>query len=319
MAVRRMWRRLGWVALAGLGATAWVVLGGRTDVPESASMRAQTVPAAVPPAAASQAGAAAASAITTAAATAPSAATPQSVGGDVGRDLVREIQDALAQGTPAGALTAAELIDRCLQADQKVAELFEAMGQHSFQDVLVRKMLGLFGLDERRLMDHMQREQRNCQGLDAQTRAMRPALLKQALDAGTEGAALRYLEWLVQTQGANADPAQLQTLRQAIRREADSGSMGAIYALGSDKLPLGLTPETRQAGLRAIDLIEQSWAKDDMRAGFIKPVLALRQLFGGPQADPSLTREQLQAAEQQAQRLFEAYQRREAARDRSVG
>ena len=101
-----------------------------------------------------------------------------------GRDLAREVQDALAQDTPTAALTAAELIDRCLKVDRRVAELFEAQSQQSFQDVVVKKMLGLFGLDERRLIEISQQEQRHCQGLDAQTRAMRPALLQQAGPCG---------------------------------------------------------------------------------------------------------------------------------------
>lgn len=305
------------VAVLGLAGLAWVGAVWWADapvVPLVQSDAAQAEAAAAVVAASSASGG-----VSLAVAGAATVALKSGLPSDPGRDLVREIQDALALGTPAGALTAAELIGRCLGADRRVTELFEAQSQQIFQGVLAKKMLSLFGVDEQRLIEHMQKEQRNCQGLDAQTRSMRPALLQRALDARVEGAPLRYLEWLVETQGDKTDPAQLQVLRQRIRDEADAGSMVAMYALASEKLPLAVSAEARHSYLRATDHIEESWVKDDAMAGFLKPVLAMRQLLGGRGADPSLTPEQLQVAEQQALRLFEAYRRRELARHRSVG
>ncbi len=316
MAGWKLRRRAGGLALAVLALiVAWVAVEGPADAPtpdraaESPGRAAPVVEAASPadthPASSDTGG---------------KAPLPLTIPATYrGRDLAREVQDALAQDTPTAALTAAELIDRCLKVDRRVTELLEAQSQQSFQDVVVKKMLGLFGLDERRLIEISQQEQRHCQGLDAQTRAMRPALLQKALDGAVEGAAQRYLEWLVETQGDKTDPAQLQVLRQRIREEADAGSMVAMYALASEKLPLAVSAEARHSYLRATDHIEESWVKDEAMAGFLKPVLAMRQLLGGRGADPSLTPEQLQAAEQQALRLFEAYRHRELARHRSVG
>lgn len=308
--------RLGvWVAVLSLVAGVGLVANWRAGAPRLPLAQTGAMPEQHAVSASSGASAAASPALMGNAAAASTPSRPSFPG----RDLVREIQDALAQGTPTGALAAAELIDRCIQADRRVAAFFEAQSQQSFQDVLAKKMLSLFGLDERQLVEHMQREQRNCQGLDAQTRVMRPALLQKALDAGVEGAAARSLEWLVETQGDKADPVRLQALRQAVRGEAEAGSMGAIYALASDKLSTGLSDEARHAYLLATDRIEDSWAQDEEKAAFVKPVLALKHLFGDRAADPSLTPQQLQAAEQQALRLFEAYKRRERARHQSVG
>lgn len=310
-------RRLGWGALAGFAGAMWFVLGGQADAPEpfDAPLTAVADRADLPVVGGSPA---IADAVPTATGDAD-AAILKIPANDKGRDFVREVQEALAPGTPAGALAAAELIGRCLEADRRVADLFEGQNQQAFQDVLMKKVFGLFGFDEKTLIEHAQREQRNCQGLDAQTRAMRPALLQKALDARTEGAALRYLEWAVETQGAKADPAQLQDLRSTIRSEADAGSINAIYALASEKLPMTLSPDARHAYARATDLIEDSWAQDETMGQIAKPLLAMRQLFGSREVDPSLTREQLQVAEAQARRLFEAYKRREAARHRGVG
>lgn len=316
MAEYKRAHRLGvWVAVLSLVAGVWLVANWQADAPGLPLAQTGAIPEqhAVPASSGASAAASPASMGNAAAASTPLRPSFP------GRDLVREIRDALAQSTPTGALAAAELIYRCIQADRRVAEFFEAQSQQSFQDVLAKKMLGLFGFDERQLVEHMQREQRNCQGLDAQTRAMRPALLQQALDAGVEGAAARSLEWLVETQGDTADPMRLQALRQAVRGEAEAGSMGAIYAMASEKLSMGLSAEAKHAYLRATDHIEDGWGQDEERAAFIKPVLAVRHLFDDRAADPSLTPQQLQAAEQQALRLFEAYKRRERARHQSVG
>jgi len=301
-------RRGGWVVLAGLAAAAWFV----STRPDDAA-RDAPAPAVLPSQTADQTAAAAPPVEL------PAVSAPPSRSSLPGRDLRREIQDALARGTPEGALAAAELIERCAKADQQVAELFAARDAQGFQDRLALKILSLFGVDEKAVIDFAQQEQRSCQGVDAHTRALRPALLQQALDGAAEGAAAASLEWLAQTQGPHADPARLEALRQTLRAEAEAGSMRALYALARDKPPMSETAEARHAYLRATDHIEDSWAQDEATAGFAKLLPGLRALRGGRDADPSLTREQLQAAEQRALRLFEAYKRREAARRGAVG
>jgi hypothetical protein len=297
--------------LLGCVGAAWLTLSRGPETFDEQPAQAANVP--VP-----RSGSVGAQAASDAASAAVTSAPTPAAAGVKGRDLVGEIREALAQGTPAAALAAAELIERCMQADKKVAELFAARDEHTFQDVLAQKTLSLFGVDERTLLDHMQREQRNCQALDAQTRALRPALLKTALEAGADGAAAHYLQWLVETQGAGADPKQIEALQQTLRSEADAGSVSAMYALAGERLPTGVTPAARQAYVRATDLIEDSWAADGAMGGFVRKMRAVKQLFGGSTVDPSLSPEQLRAAEQRAQRLFEAYQGREAARRRTV-
>lgn len=301
-------RRLAGVALASFVAGCWFVLKGPAPTPEmpvardDASLSHATLPAA--PAGLPAAAAGSAPAVGAERRDAQEVGMPPGALKMPDRDLVGQIREALAKDTPAGALDAASLIKQCIDADANLARFYAARDRHEFQDVLLRKALALIGLDEQVALDYMQQEQRNCQGMDAQTRAMRPALLQRALDAGVEGAAVRYLEWLLETQASVADPARLGSLRQAIRSEAAAGSIADMSAMARDELPLGQTPLERHTYRRAIELIQ-----DSMPTPFFKGLRAARQLIGDA-VDPSLTPEQLQAAEQQAQRLFETYERR---------
>ncbi len=305
---------------AVLGAAIWWLWSAAVSEPPMAAADIQKAAIDVPelrsePAARGASGAPArAAAPTRAAVLPPAAGVPWS-------DLTHRVRTAIADGSPQNALVAANLIERCAAADRRVDELFALRDAQVAKPAFFTAMLSAFGLDDSGLIEQAQREQRNCQGLDAQTRALQPALLQRAFDAGVEGAAVSYGSWLEDNHRLGENAALLASLRARVRSDADAGDIGSVLSLAwnGDSERHALEPQAQQAYRLALKRIQAAELDDAANSWIAKPVKLMLEFVDNDLPPLTLSPAQMQAAEQQAQRIFDTYKRRPPARKGGVG
>lgn len=223
----------------------------------------------------------------------------------VNTEDMAKVQRALAGGSAAEAMQAAQLLTRCADADRAVQALFETRDEQPW--IFAKLGLGL-GIDK--MIENAQSFQRDCQVFGAATHARTGALFEQAYVGGARHAALAYLRWLQRDGAEPAAPAQIAELQRHIRREAESGDPGMLMliALTNDPGGLGLSAADRAGFERAWQRIREADPGGDAGLvwGAFQKVL---ELIGDK--PPQLTPEQEAQAAALAKQVFTEHQRRQ--------